>query len=399
MPRTLVIDSTLVETDSPELVLARDPAGANYLAILAERTHEGDRFLCVAISTERISRLCAGTVDLREAFVSNENGEAYVGDFFLDAEMPTLALHPLDSVPDAWLPGAGFPLPMFLGSTEGALAELKAQAVANRTSVGSFSLNPPEAAYGHKIDSFNLADGIRLFQNLVIEAGQKAARELGKQAKQLFFTEDQSEFIFQITPQFTPGSFVVHFESKPGLGRGLFGETPMGHALRKLDQLTSRVDDPDSALPVLQQNSGHLIRAYQSMLKFVGDRHAPFSYAWAEPSTPEPVEQRVGVASARRTYEVLTRRSELSAVEVTLEGRFVEMGEKGVGGRWRLDVGKGKRRVVYGELLSGAPDLLDNVRFKRTMYRLTCEERLFTNVVTGRTTRRYYLKSPPVSLG
>lgn len=391
MPRLLHIESNLVETDSPELLLARDAAGGVYLCLLVSRTDRGDQFLCIATSASRLEALYSGALDLRHAFQNSENGEAFRGHFGLIHEVPSLELSPLAGIPENWLPDEGFPLAMFVG-TEGLRAgDLRLAAVSKRASVGVLALNPPEAQYANRIDSYHLSTGLKLFQDLLKQAGERAWRELRKDTKALLGAE--ADFTFQVLPQFSIGSFEIHFESKAGNAVDLSGSTAMGVALEKVDEITRYINDVESALPVLRDNSGHLIRAYQALLRFVATEKVPLSYSWAQPGTQIPPQRQIGVDSAQRTYELLAASADLSAVEVVLVGRFVDIGEKGDGGHWKLDVGKKAR--IRGEMIEGATDLLDGVAFKTVIYRVVCEERLATSLVSGKSRKLYFLKERP----
>jgi len=147
----------------------------------------------------------------------------------------------------------------------------------------------------------------------------------------------------------------------------------------KVDELTRHIDSPDLALPVIRQNAGHAISAYRSLLRFVADEGTPLECRWAEPASHVAELRRIGTDSARRLYEILAAKQELSVVPVQHVGVFEKVSAPD--GTWMLKAGK---RQFRGRTADGAGNLLSGVVIETQLHRIYCEERLEENVGRGR---------------
>jgi len=382
---TARIEGILFETDTPELVLARDAAGTVFLSLLVERSGTGDRFLCVPVSPGRIANLRDGRLDLREALVKGETGTAYSASFFLDDKAQSLRLEPLAEIPSSWLPESGFLLSDFLPESLTELQEMDARSKQLGTSLGVLVLDPPEAYSEAKIDSYRLAEGLRLFQSFVRYAYARAVA--GGSALQKAMLGSEDAYVLQVLPQFSHGSFRIHFQSKWKADLG--GATGVGIALSKVDEITQYLDNPDLALPVLRNNSGHVIGAYKNLLHFVAKEKTPIAYEWSEPGAHEPKRRRISVDAAQRMYEILETKQELSSVTVTHVGIFTKLNTDG---SWVLRSGK---RYIAGKTATGMDDLLAGAIFETQQYRIVCTEVLEEGVGSGSPKTRLELKEKP----
>lgn len=395
MPQSIAICEVLVEADIPELLLARDAAGASYLALLAERSANG-RFLCVAVSPSRLADLCAGKLDLRRAFFESENREAFVGTYDRANDKPTLALEALSDIPTTWLPKEGFKLPLFLPHAEDDVseeaAELASEAIQKRASVGVFTMRPPESYPEPKISSYHLSTGIRLFQNVIRRSYEKVYALSDISLRDLLFSPDGYEI--QVLPQFAGGSFTIRFESKWN-NADLLGSTGVGMAMKRLDDLTKHINDPELALPALRDSGGEVVRSYQALLRFVRDEKIPLSYRWADPSTPSPAKHQIGVDAAEKTYDLIASRRELTSTPVVLTGTFQALSRRADVGEWKLNTGA---KVVRGETVDGAGNLLAGIIYQTQRYQVVCDEHIDESVVSGRPKKKLFLKEPPLPI-
>lgn len=376
------VESILFETDSPEVVIARDAAGTAYLSLLVERSDSGDEFLCVPASQKRISALRNGRTDLRTALEHGETGIVYSARYVLLDDAPSFSLTRRDDIPGDWLPKADFLLSDFLPVIVQNLQALASDAIAKHSSVGILELHPPESEVAFSIDSHHLIDGLRLFQNLLHHAYNKAMAKADKLEKVMFGGDDAS--IFQVLPAFTEGSFRVHFQSKRKAD--LAGSTGVGIALAKVDELTRFIDSPEQAIEVMKQNRGHAVGAYKSLLQFVAMEKTPLVYSWSEPGIPAPKSCRIGIDAAQRFYEILTTKQELTSVERTFTGKFSRLHEDGA---WLLISGKKRiRGVTTGE------NLLAGLTYQTKEYRIVCDEKLEEKVGSKPRTTLYLKQAP-----
>ena len=100
---------TLVYCDGPQIFLAENSFDTQYLCLLVECADEFDKYLCVAISDERLREFYDGHIDLRKIFAEPERNELYYANipdnFDLNIQMSPL---PYNSIPEKWLPESGF---------------------------------------------------------------------------------------------------------------------------------------------------------------------------------------------------------------------------------------------------------------------------------------------------
>ena len=110
---------TLVDYDGPQVFVAEDAVGTRLLCVLVSESAESNRYLAVAISSQRLSALKASVIDLREIFAKPERTDWYLIEC---AGTPNghLRLLPQGEQPirEDWLPEPGF----FLAAPSGAPA-------------------------------------------------------------------------------------------------------------------------------------------------------------------------------------------------------------------------------------------------------------------------------------
>lgn len=112
------IVSILLETDLPDLVMAGDLHGSQYLCCLVSRDDDGDRFLCTQISNRRLASFRAGRVDLRAIIAAPATGKWFDGWYKPIDGQAALELTEITKIPDTWIPDEGFFLSDFTGAVE-----------------------------------------------------------------------------------------------------------------------------------------------------------------------------------------------------------------------------------------------------------------------------------------
>jgi hypothetical protein len=68
MTKKFNISQILVYYDFPEIFIASDDVGTNYLCLLVDTEGELINYISTAISTKRLSSFINGSVDLRDIF-------------------------------------------------------------------------------------------------------------------------------------------------------------------------------------------------------------------------------------------------------------------------------------------------------------------------------------------
>jgi hypothetical protein len=100
----------LVYNDVPQLFLAKDQIGANYLCMAIESKSKFAQYFAIPISFQKLNHLIKGNIDLRSAFERSETGIWYIitvneqNEFISDAVQ-------FDKVDEQYLPSGGFYFP------------------------------------------------------------------------------------------------------------------------------------------------------------------------------------------------------------------------------------------------------------------------------------------------
>ena len=86
--------------DIPQLFVARDEVGTNYLCMLVEQNSTFDKFACIQISEQKLIHFCTGNIDLRDIFINPEIMSFYqinVNDYksnFIETEILETEIFP-----------------------------------------------------------------------------------------------------------------------------------------------------------------------------------------------------------------------------------------------------------------------------------------------------------------
>ena len=270
MPRLLKHAQTLVYYDGPQLIVATDPVGTKYLCMLTEEQEDQDKFLCIAISSARLAEFRDGTLDLLQIFNNPETGDWYEGNAEYSADEFSLAVELTQQIPEHWYPQEGFFLtPHETEDTTTAEARDKSKAIVHLV------LNPPEAREGPQIDAWHLANGLRIYQNLVKHAYNKAIRAVSKDIREQDQLSPESNYQMEVFA-FSEGSFTVNMQSKTTAD--MLGYVSIERALAFVDNAVSASSDLEQTIAFLRENRGHFLSAYRKLLKFIVDNDSPLKY-------------------------------------------------------------------------------------------------------------------------
>lgn len=371
MPRangiSVTLDTVLLETDAPELVLARDVVGTGYLCSLTRLSPDGHDFLAVQVSSQRLADFRAGRIDLRSVLTEPEI-EAWWAGRLPPTEWKSIDLSLIERVPEEWLPDEGFYLSEL--EEESADEEVVRQALGNNASVVLCNLNPPEARTGiPRIDADRLAEFVRTIQSLVRHAGKRAVSGMPARRRPMLGPDPYSMQAFA----FSGGSFTVHFQSKE---RGdLFGTSGVGLAMRQIDELMALAELPiEQALAGFRGKGGHLLAAYRSLMRLVADENVPFKYRWSEPGMASAAGFGVSPGVARALVAALDSEEALTVEPFGFRGQFtsVNTDRKPLSWTAREESGKTRRGFVHDK----TPKVLEGVTIRTQWYRFGGEERL-----------------------
>ena len=101
----VAVESVLVEIDGPQLVISRDAVGARYLCIATRTDKDGDHYLGVQISDERLRQLRDGALEVRAVFDQPEMGMLYEGVLRRTKRQAAIHFVAQSDIPTRSLPG------------------------------------------------------------------------------------------------------------------------------------------------------------------------------------------------------------------------------------------------------------------------------------------------------
>lgn len=93
--------------DVPCLFACRNASGQIFLAVWATQTAEFGLWLYVPMSQRRFESVRSGKIELRDAFLTSEDGFVYKVIIFCDGSPDTVETVFCENISDDWLPMAG----------------------------------------------------------------------------------------------------------------------------------------------------------------------------------------------------------------------------------------------------------------------------------------------------
>ena len=106
---TICHTNTLFDYDGPQLFVARDDDGGQYLALLVDSEEEQDRYLVVQVDPERLHQFRAGALELKPLIVEASRNQWYLATT-TDLDEPLAIECQRIPVEDRFLPDEGFRL-------------------------------------------------------------------------------------------------------------------------------------------------------------------------------------------------------------------------------------------------------------------------------------------------
>lgn len=371
MKRELIIERILIYNDFPELFLAKDSHGVDYLCLLTHFSSDGHSYMCVGVSKSVLSSFINGYKDLRSIFLNPEIAEWWITN---DASQSTISVSILDSPIDQdLLPDEGF---FFADEQQDDL--IRSEVIDHNNVIIHLSLSDEQQSESIPID--DLGDFSKLYQIMIENAYKKA----------ILRTEIKDKKSFIIPNNYTlrafaasPGSFNLHLKSDAN--KDLFGNSIIEEGLKMIDQVISSDDKDEVLIENLRAIRGHAISNYKKLLEKIIERKIAFKYKWISPASPIIHKRSISSNYAVRIVELLEKKEEL-AEEIKVFVGFVMQADVEKGG-WRIineEDGKDYSGESVGHLLEGIT--LETVRYK-----LTCQEIVEALKVTERERIKYIL--------
>lgn len=121
MKISLNVQENLIWHDVPQLFVANDHVGCQYMCLLTDDSGETPVYLAVAVSSGRLQSVKSGQIDLNIIFTRPELGSWLVIRSDMDGQMLAEPLPEQVALSEAWLPTPGEYLPQ----EPGAAADLR----------------------------------------------------------------------------------------------------------------------------------------------------------------------------------------------------------------------------------------------------------------------------------
>ena len=373
MKRKLIIDRILVYNDFPELFLAQDNSGLDYLCLLTTLSDEYYNYHCVSISKNRLYNFLNGKVDLREIFINPELPEWWETKNTSEEKIEISFFNNI-GLDDVFLPEEGC---FFVEEQEEDI--IREEVVNNNNVVIHLSLSDKQNKQSIPIE--DLGDFTKLYQSLIENAYKKAILTSELDHKKSYIIPDNYQLNAFAS---SPGSFVLHLKSNSN--KDLFGNSLIEEGLRRIDGIICDPKNENELIDALRSVKGHTISNYQKILDKIINENITLKYKWLSPSSPIIHTRSINEQYARKVKDILSQKEEL-----------VEEIKEFIGFIKQADVERGSWRITNDEDnkdYTGVSEghLLDGITLETVRYKFTCEEIIESMKVTEKEKVKYRLK-------
>jgi hypothetical protein len=375
--RNLTIDRILVFNDFPQLFLAKDAMGTNYMCLATHFSDSHYSYISVSLSNKVLYQFLNGKRDLRSVFVEPEIREWWSSN---DTSRSTITIELLDfdRPPNELLPDDGF---FFTDQLQD--DPIRQEVVEHNNVIIHLSLSDNQD--DQSIQVTDLGDFTKLYQGVVENAYKKAIlRSALPEKKSFILPNNYSLRAFASSP----GSFVLHLKSNSS--KDLWGNSIIEEGLKMIDNVITDVKNDEKLIEQLRAVKGHTISNYKKLLEKVIKQKVTFSYRWISPASNEIHIRAISTKYAERVHKILESKEELGD-EIKILVGFVMQADVEKGG-WRitnLEDGKDYSGESSGHLLEG-------ITLETVKYKLTCKELVEALRVTEREKVRYILTAVEV---
>ena len=373
MKRKLIIDRILVYNDFPELFLAQDNSGLDYLCLLTNISDEFYNYSCVAISKNRLYKFLNGKIDLREIFINPELPEWWETNDTSEEEIE-ISFFNDTGLEDEFLPEEG----CFFVEEQNE-ETIREEVVESNNVIVHLSLSDKQNKQSIAID--DLGDFTKLYQSLIENAYRKAILTSELDHKRSYIIPDNYQLNAFAS---SPGSFVLHLKSNSN--KDLFGNSLIEEGLRRVDEIICDPNNENELIEALRSVKGHTISNYQKILDKIIRENITFKYKWLSPSSPIIHTRTINEKYARKVKEILSQKDEL-----------VEEIKEFIGFIKQADVERGSWRITNEEdnkdyTGDSEGHLLDCITLETVKYKFICEEIIESMKVTEKEKVKYRLK-------
>ena len=374
MTKYLNISQILVYYDFPEIFVAIDSVGTNFLCLLVATDNENTNYITTAISSKRLSSFINGSTDLRDIFEKPEIQQWFTFNKVIDlieaVEWNQAVL------PQEFLPEKGFLYHRQIREDELILNEV----IEKRNAVVHLAVSDSDDNYS--IDANNLSDIVKLYQGIIENSYKKTlSQRYIKEKKQYYIPQNYKLRAFASSQS----SFNLHLYSTSQTD--MFGNAIIEIGLEKFDEITKDFDNEEDFINALRTVKGHTISGLKKLVKKLIENDIKLKHKWYAPNQNEVNFTIIDKVKAEKIYAVLNLAEELAEEIKTFVGYFVQVDvEKGTWRIYNIEDEKEYSGEVSGQTLQG-------VTVKTVNYKITCQELIEELKVTEKEKTRYILQT------
>jgi len=373
MTQRLTISQILVYYDFPEIFVAVNDVGTNYLCLLISTDDGNTNYVSTPISTKRLSGFINGNIDLRDIFENPEIKQWYlfykVTDF-IDAE-----LWVEETLPENFLPEKGFLYHKQLDGEDLILNEV----IEKNNAIVHLAVADEQDNYS--IEADDLGDIVKLYQIIIENSYKKALIERNIKEKKSYFIPSNYKLRAFASSY---SSFNLHFYSTSQID--LFGNAIIELGLEKFDEIIRDFDNQDEYIKSLRSVKGHTISSLKKLVKKLIDRNIKIKHKWYSPNQENVHSSVINKEKAEKIYAVLNLSEELAEETKIFIGHFVQVDIDN--GTWRI-FNLEDEKEYSGEDLG---QHLQGITVETVVYKLTCQEIIEELTVSEKEKVKYILQ-------
>ena len=329
MTKFLEYKSTITYYDGPEVILALDHLGGNYVGMAVDSDKTVFKFLVVGITPNALYLLRTGEVDLRSVLVDS----AKYGWYFCETDSLEDPIkiedQDMDSIPDMLLPEHGFFVTEPIDYQEDTMME-----ATNRDSfVLQIQFEPKNPQRAHRLNCKDYGDCI-LCLNSLITCTLPDGSTFSEGAEYLNVDLDV------VTPA-AKGSLRVLLEASMVEVDMIDPHHSLVSALKRVDLAVGLTNDADSIKQLSDDHGDEFAKKFLKFMQVLNRSNVDLRYSWAEPRSQTGNSEKMTVNSVQNLVASIKAKSteELSTVVRQVQGQFVRFARST--GKWGLQTEDG----------------------------------------------------------
>jgi hypothetical protein len=372
MKKNFNISQILVYYDLPELFVAFDNVGTNYMCMLVSADNGNTTYISTAISVKRLNNFFHSKIDLRCIFENPEIKEWFVFDKFGDNIESNLVIY---SLPDGYLPEHDFFYQEEIENDDVITNEV----IEINNAVVHLAISDNEDNYS--IDADSLGDIVKLYQVIIENSFKKVQTQFVQKGKKSFNVPNNYKLRAFAASH---GSFNLHLYSTSY--RDLWGNAIIEIGLNKFDEITRDFENEDDLISALRTVKGHTLSCLMKLVKKLIENNIKVKHKWFAPNHDKVHYTIIDKAKAEKIYKVLNFSQELTEEIKIFVGHFVQVDV--AKGTWRI-YSTDDEKFYNGEATGQA---LQGVTVETVYYRLICKEIIEEFKVTEKEKTKYLLQ-------